>query len=56
MSQVVELVYDYLANHRDLLASDQDSLDRIVDILNGFADLASEQAVRLAYRLYEIFR
>jgi hypothetical protein len=56
MSQVVELVSDYLANHRDLLASDQTSLDRIVDILNGFAELGWEPAVRLVYRLDEVFR
>jgi hypothetical protein len=56
MGQVVELINDYLANHRDLLASDQTSLDRIVDILNGFAELGWEPAVRLVYRLDEVFR
>lgn len=56
MTQVVELVTDYLANHRGLLVSDRAALDRLVEILNAFAELGWEAAIKLVYRLDEIYR
>lgn len=56
VSQVAKLVEDYLANYRSLLLESPEATEQLVDILDGFAALGWEDALRLVYRLDEIYR
>lgn len=56
VTQVVKLVEDYLANHRGLLLANPQATAQLVDVLDGFASLGWEPALRLVYRLDEIYR
>jgi len=56
VAEVVALVEDYLTNHRGELLANDDAVGQLVEILDGFVRLGWEPAVRLTYRLGDIYR
>jgi hypothetical protein len=56
MSVVVSIVERYLADYRDLLETDDDCRDGVVEILDLFIEAGWPEALRLAFRLGDLFR
>lgn len=56
MSAVVSIVERYLADYRDLLESDDACRDGVVQILDLFIEAGWPEALRLSFRLGDLFR
>ena len=56
MRIVVSIVERYLADYRDLLESDEECRDAVVEILDLFIEAGWPEALRLAFRLGDLFR